>query len=234
MRKTLIIVLSLLLIGASSVALAQYTPGAGIIGSPHDFSNLGSTGGGPGGPGQICKPCHSPHDNGRASNAGPTGLLWNHDVTAATYQMYSSVTLKGTVTATGPEGTSKLCLSCHDGTVAIDAFGDATTPSATVIAPAFKVPRLTGADGGDPTKDLSLKGTHPISIDYTNSLTAGAELKPITSPYGGGQIVDFLENGTDVQCWSCHDVHNGGETFSAPLLRDDVAQSTICIACHIK
>ena len=51
--------------------------------------------------------------------------LWNHKVTTATYTLYSSPTLKATLSQPTHYG-SKLCLSCHDGTVALDSFGGNT------------------------------------------------------------------------------------------------------------
>ena len=59
---------------------------------------------------EICIFCHTPHT---AKKAG----LWNrHDSTAA-YTPYRSTTIKANIGQ--PTGASKLCLSCHDGTVAL-------------------------------------------------------------------------------------------------------------------
>src|ERR1041385_334859 len=60
---------------------------------------------------EVCIFCHTPH---RATGEQP---LWNHAGSAATYTPYSSSTLKAAVGQ--PTGASKLCLSCHDGTVAL-------------------------------------------------------------------------------------------------------------------
>ena len=59
----------------------------------------------------VCIFCHTPH---HASGDGP---LWNHQMSGASYTPYSSSTLKATVGQ--PTGSSRLCLSCHDGTVAL-------------------------------------------------------------------------------------------------------------------
>jgi hypothetical protein len=59
----------------------------------------------------ICIFCHTPH------NATGDGPLWNHQMSSAAYQPYTSSTLKATVGQ--PTGASRLCLSCHDGTVAL-------------------------------------------------------------------------------------------------------------------
>jgi len=46
--------------------------------------------------------------------------LWNHQMSSVTnYIVYTSPTLKAVVGQ--PDGSSRLCLSCHDGTVALAA-----------------------------------------------------------------------------------------------------------------
>lgn len=79
---------------------------------------------------QICIFCHTPH---RAiSNAALIdGPLWNHKLSEATYivnsagQMFYNGTIGNIVLMTSPpdkpDGTSRMCLSCHDGTVGIGA-----------------------------------------------------------------------------------------------------------------
>ena len=70
--------------------------------------------------GDICIFCHSPH-----SLAGQSPL-WNHEMSVAPYTPYSSSTLKATVGQ--PTGASKLCLSCHDGTVALGMVDNRLAP----------------------------------------------------------------------------------------------------------
>lgn len=79
---------------------------AGIAGSDHDFSGEGWAGG------QICIVCHTPHNSDVSVADAP---LWNHEVSTALYTLYSSPTLDATVNQ--PSGASKLCLSCHDGSL---------------------------------------------------------------------------------------------------------------------
>ena len=119
MKKLLILTLVVFMTaGIASFALAVGN-GAGLSGSPHDFSatipDLG---------GEICRICHSPHDHHVAAQNYLNGLLWNHAVTSATYTMYDN-TWSGSLNGAQspqPDGTAKLCLSCHDGTVAVDNF----------------------------------------------------------------------------------------------------------------
>ena len=214
-----------LVLALATPALAQN----GIVGSEHDFStkswNFRK---------EICRVCHVPHDHDRAFKRGLNGLLWNHEVSSATYTMYSSPTLDGAQDAQ-PTGISKLCLGCHDGTVAIDAF-DKNATGTTFIGGSERIPGANYWSGsvGD------LRATHPISITYDETKDKG--LAPKTTTMGGsGTIADVLEGGK-VQCHSCHDVHaEKGEAMPGThLLR--VAQtvdqggtaSGLCLTCHVK
>ena len=117
-----------LLVGGSVWANGK---GLGIAGSPHDFTDGFSaeiTGGVSdetwNNRNEICRVCHVPHDHQKATQSYMNGLLWNHGVSAAVYTMYDaswSSTLNGAQSAQ-PDGTAKLCLGCHDGTVALDTF----------------------------------------------------------------------------------------------------------------
>ncbi|VAW92726.1 Cytochrome c family protein [hydrothermal vent metagenome] len=67
--------------------------------------------------GAVCVYCHTPH----GANAQIDAPLWNRTVAnSSVYQVYDApTTLMRTVSAPGP--TSLTCLSCHDGTIAIDS-----------------------------------------------------------------------------------------------------------------
>jgi len=187
--------------------------GAQITGSEHDFSGQGW------GTNEICQPCHTPHN---ASTTLPV-VLWNHDVTSATYTLYSSPTMNA---QTGqPDGVSKACLSCHDGTVALDAFGGSTTGGVNFIE--------GGANFG-----TDLTNDHPVSFTYNNTLadTDGGLYQPTTTNSGlGGTIAAdmlFGAGNDQVECASCHDVHNAGNQPS--LLLKSNAGSALCLTCHAK
>ena len=66
---------------------------------------------------QVCVFCHTPHG---AQNI-PAAPLWNRNLSGATYTPYTSSSINATDIAAEPGGSSKLCLSCHDGTLAIGA-----------------------------------------------------------------------------------------------------------------
>ena len=67
---------------------------------------------------QICVFCHTPH------NSRTQAPLWNRNDSGGTYTMYWSATMdaySSPAAAPQPNGNSKLCLSCHDGTLALGA-----------------------------------------------------------------------------------------------------------------
>ncbi|MCP4665925.1 MAG: cytochrome C, partial [Deltaproteobacteria bacterium] len=115
--KKLLVVLAVAILGTMGFVSVSY---AVIAGSAHDFSTqpwMAAHNG------QICLPCHTPHNADTSVTDGP---LWNHQVTTvATYTLYTSSTFEATDSGQ-PDGRSKLCLSCHDGTVAVDSFGGVT------------------------------------------------------------------------------------------------------------
>ncbi len=221
---------------------------AGIIGSPHDFSgeswnNKASD------QKTVCSVCHTPH------HADPTaGPLWNHTMSGGGFTMYNNANSPGAdlkaVPDTSPAASSLACLSCHDGTVAVSAYGGSPNPSASGM--------ITNSANIAPGKDLS--HTHPISFTYDATLLTldkwlyNPDSTTVTPPVSGGgafvsgtdmSINGFLLNGNHrVECSSCHDVHNQeGSPFDIvnnPKLVKIVgvdAQdngSLLCRACHNK
>jgi len=211
-RPMLRVLSGLVLAAGSAVAWAGT-----MAGSAHDFSAQGWSAG------QICVPCHTPHKSNIAVADAP---LWNHALTTATFTLYTSPTLNATMTQ--PGGGSKLCFSCHDGTVAINSFGGTT--GTTFIGAGDKI----GPD---------LRSEHPIGFTYDTALaTVDGSLKnpavaTVTIGSGAqtktGTITSTMLFGGKMECASCHDVHN---TFTngGKLLKVASAGSAICIACHSK
>lgn len=237
MKKLFILTLVVLMTaGIASFALANGL-GAGIAGSPHDFSAAAWNG-----RAEICRVCHAPHDHDLIAQSNWTnGLLWNHAVSSATYTMYDSTwssTLDGAQSAQ-PDGTAKLCLACHDGTVAIDTFDKYA--GGTVVMSDFNVGyQIPGANVPLDGANKDLRGTHPISIAYDEA--GDGFLRPAaTTAIGASMIADVLDN-NKVQCSSCHDVHDapGEAVAGSHLLRvaQTVAQggtaSGLCLTCHVK
>jgi len=185
---------------------------AGIQGSAHDFSGAGwSTG-------EICNVCHTPHN----ATAGTDAPLWNHAISVAAYTLYASPTMDVTAEQPAPGGSSRMCLSCHDGTIAIDSFGGRT---GSTLAPAGVI---VGTD---------LSNDHPIGIRWNHQTQAPGELSCLSchdvNNLGGppGKELKFFDG--KVECSSCHDVHNS-RAMDVKLLRKPMAGSQLCRHCHPK
>jgi hypothetical protein len=209
MKKYFILSLALLFV----LALSAVAFGA-ITSSVHDLRTaLGDDD-------QICGVCHSPHDVTNP-NGDPAAPLWGHVTDDTGYTMYSSPAVPD---VGAPSGLSKLCLGCHDGVTALSAYHNYPGTNVDTIAA-----------GGDLTKNLT--GTHPISTP----LQAGPDYRAETLNFATGVISDFLGGGAggNVECSTCHDVHNnteGGEVAAGAgnLLRINNANSALCFGCHIK
>jgi predicted CXXCH cytochrome family protein len=179
---------------------------AGIRGSGHDFSGSGW------GSTEICIFCHTPH-NAKTPQLAP---LWNHQSTAATYTVYSSPTMHQTPVQ--PRDGSKVCLSCHDGTVAIDSYGARAGGSMM---------------SGSANLGTDLSNDHPVSVLWSHE-TAGAGvpctnchiLHPMT--YVGLPFFDHY-----LECATCHEPHNKFPA-NTKMLRKTLSGSVLCLNCHGK
>ncbi|MHB8482530.1 MAG: cytochrome c3 family protein [Nitrospiria bacterium] len=118
---------------------------------------------------EICVFCHTPHGANQAAAASIQAPIWNRQLSSSQYTLYDQVWSKsfdGKLNLGAPTGYSRLCLSCHDGTVALGAVinkpgsGGYTDPlSSTFNNSSFKMTY----QGGDvypsgPQQDPSLRG----------------------------------------------------------------------------
>jgi len=186
-------------------------PADTILGSKHDLSIAGP------GPvkaateSEVCLFCHTPH------RGVPDTPLWNHALSQVSYTPYQSSTTKATIGQ--PTGASKLCLSCHDGTVALGMVTSRLQPiemrNGVITMPPG--PSNLGTD---------LSDDHPVSFTYDNALvTANGQLRdPAT-------LIDKvrLDHNNQMQCTSCHNPHD--DRFGKFLVEDNYA-SALCVSCH--
>lgn len=153
---------------------------------------------------QICVFCHTPH------NSVPHSALWNRKDPTTTFGRYSSSSLVIRNYAGAnygePNGSSRLCLSCHDG---VTALGDLFSgPSVDFGANAY----ISGIAKFDTTK-VKL-GHHPVSFKYDDSSLVTA-LNNKTGKYGGAGTYQLpavpsispLDKQNRMQCTTCHDPH---------------------------
>jgi predicted CXXCH cytochrome family protein len=202
--KLFFIGIALLLAGALMFSLyGGKTQAAGITGTDHDFSGRGW------GSNQVCIFCHVPH-NATGNTLAP---LWSHAATVASFTPYASSTLNATVAQ--PAGVSKACLSCHDGTVAIDTYGTRTG---------------TNMITGGALLGTNLSNDHPVSFTYDGALaTADGGL---ATPASASQVVAGIPlYSGKLECGSCHNVHDNA---NGSFLRMANTGSALCLKCHTK
>jgi len=178
---------------------------------------------------RICLMCHTPH------NSDPAGPLWNHKLSGATYTPYSSSTLNA---APGqPTGSSKLCLACHDGTIAVGAL--LNMPGAvqgyTGMGDPFydgTIPGLENMITGAANLGIDLSDDHPISFVYDLAL-AGYSLELNDPAVLTAEV--RLDGNNELQCTSCHDPHDDTNTkFLRKGFTEGGFGSPLCIECHNK
>jgi len=184
---------------------------------------------------QVCVFCHTPH--GASTTATP---LWNRKVAtdasySQSYVLYDSSTLdakqvQGSLEQ--PGGSSKLCLSCHDGTVAVgnvnvlNGTSPVTNPktnSTIAMTGGPNMPTGAGASTGF-TRNLGddLTNDHPISVSYNDALASrdgelrtpstNATLIGVRTPTSKPKLKlektgAAGDNLAQVQCATCHDPH---------------------------
>lgn len=199
--------------------------GRGVNASPHNLSV--------GGPNpayafdeiRVCVFCHTPH------NASTTTLapLWNRELPVENqYTMYQSpnFNLKVPNASSMPTGASRICLSCHDGTLALNRYGGA------VLGKQGPAKFLTGKTN----LTTNLSDDHPISFPYDDALALSAHLVSPSTLTGPVK----LDRSGYVQCTSCHNAHdnefgnflvmNNGDATKPGY--NPTTPSPLCIACH--
>jgi len=164
-----------------------------------------------------CLYCHVPHSGVQ----NPNPALWSQTLSAQSYTTYSSTTLHNTSQQPTLGADSSLCLSCHDGTVAVGQ----TQPSGQI--------QMTGSMFPQDVFGSNLQGSHPFSLKLP--LVDAADLVP--SLVASGKTADPLQavkliNG-DVECTSCHTPHSQAiDMVSKNFLVRDSSGGQMCLSCH--
>lgn len=241
--------------GVIAMTMAGTSWGAGgVEGSVHDFSTNSVWNARKG----VCSVCHTAHGTDDAQLVP----LWAHATSenAGSFTLYESPTLNATDMGQ-PGGASLACLSCHDGSVAVNqGISGLITNSSDVAGQSAVMIDAAAQIGPD------LHTTHPISFTYDAALAAadgGLEnpmvyaignsksnltvtTAPVPTSWSGtslsGKTIDqamLIDH--KMQCSSCHDVHRleGSSPSSGILARLSGSDSTgrgslLCRTCHIK
>ena len=221
-----------MVLGVAAVALTLGLSGyvmADIVGTAHDFSGEGWS------DGEICKPCHTPHNADTTVTDAP---LWNHTLTTATYTLFDGTA--SVATADALDGRSILCMSCHDGTVALDSFGG--TSGTQIIS-------NNGARlGQDLTDDHPVGATavYP-NVPWMHDPAFNNDYNPATG-WNSTANEGFISHGMDLQvmdvdgtpehvvsCTTCHEPHSRtGFEHMLWVSQSDTVGSGLCLTCHDK
>lgn len=258
MKKTYLLLMVVLLTFAL-VAIAISAPINNVTGTRHNLSTSGTGSYKSTNEDQICVFCHTPHQSGTS-----TDPLWNHSNSthSGSYGIYASDTLNAgvndlnTLVAISGNGTaaSNLCMSCHDGTQAINAQYN---PSNDLNG---ANPTMGGS--GSTITSAAMIGTdlsndHPVNFSYTQALAIsdGGLVDPTTVatcvtgnyttalgqfatdyPTAGSLGAKLAPSGS-FQCSSCHGAHiyyGGSQSGYSPFLKVNNVGSGLCLSCHCK
>jgi cytochrome c553 len=246
MKKILVSAVALGCLGVAGAAFAGLNAQSGVNGSLHDMNAV--VGVNADSMGRVCVFCHTPHNAETNTGLGDNAPLWNRNAGTAPYTPYVWVTplnkkddlgnIFEVMTDTEAlQGPSRLCMSCHDGTIAVDQHGKAYAQAGTKVMGAINSGR---ADlGGDLTK------THPIGFNYVNirlwrnsqasngdgtdteivdpaksfatdvAISADNTYNVVTRA-GAKKISDVLYQNEIMTCASCHEVHNKENAIQDP------------------
>jgi hypothetical protein len=216
-------------IALMALALMAQNVSAGITGSLHDFGSLGWA------KNQICLPCHTPHNAIVRDSSGVVlrGPLWNHTLsTNVTYKLYVDPETGNEVTGQ-VDTNSRLCLSCHDGTVAPDSFGGLT--GTQQMADRWLVGKNADLTNDHPIGDAAIWPTPNPAYLVDPALRATAGIMPLR-PMSDGRLA--------VGCTSCHEPPNRKNQLHMLWVKNDgpattvdgraVSGSALCMNCHKK
>ena len=192
--KKLVLTSVLAVFAMSGVATAD------VKNSLHDLSNMAASN-------NICIYCHTPH-----SALNSNAPLWNRNLPGGPFTLYSSDTIDMTINA--PRGVTLACLSCHDGSIALDAFGGSAGAGNFITAA-----RQIGPD---------LSAEHPVSVDYDPTQDVGKFNTQASAETAGLNFYGGA-GGDDLECATCHNPH---DTTNGMLLRISNVASALCLTCH--
>jgi predicted CXXCH cytochrome family protein len=205
---------ALLILSVTAYTFGQAPLSGDVLGA-HNLS-LGGTSPIKGGL-DPCLYCHVPHSGVQ----NPNPALWSQTLSTQSYSTYTSTTLHNTTQQPLLGADSSLCLSCHDGTVAVGQ----TQPYGQV--------KMTGSMYAQDVFGTNLQGSHPFSLKQP--LVDAPDLVPtlVSSHTTADPLnaVKLINN--NVECTSCHTPHNQAiDMVSKNFLVRDSSSGQMCLACH--
>lgn len=200
----------------AGLLFAQANNKSSIMNTKHDFRATSSAPVRSVSAKDACVFCHTPH------NAAPGSYLWNHQLSTRDFPVYNSSTLQSTVSAILPQDTSKLCLSCHDGTIAL---GDTVNDGSIAFAQGGGYTLPAGA-ASNLAGDQTFADDHPFG--FVPQIGPETVNPPALDPV-------HLDKNGKLQCTSCHDPHReDADPTSRKFLVKSNQASALCLSCHQK
>lgn len=210
---------------------------------------------------EICVFCHTPHGAVNAAT-GPTAPLWNKaSPNTANYTVYTSGTMQGT-SVPGATSMSLACLSCHDGTQAMDNMvnapgGSGYTAGGAQMAGTWSnttdtTAGVMQAGAGVVMLGTDLSNDHPIMMKYCGGGAAvgsaagcsDTDFAAVDSSATGSFFVGAAgQQRNKMRLYGaavadatveCGSCHDPHNSQTKTFLRTDNAGSAVCLTCHVK
>lgn len=258
MKKTTLLTAFSLLFLTVVDAAAFNGPGDGVLGSVHDMRYAAGAVDF-GGNDRVCAFCHTPHHAQLETDPNAYYPLWSRQLDTEAFEPYTSPTMSAAdwYFADIAIGPSRLCMSCHDGSIAPDQHYNFPGVLPPLVADGWGQPGIGAGDS-------RLLDDHPIGFNYhevaigpvsgepASGIVAGRSdfqdpwirsaasgtLRYFGNPYEI-RVIDRLYQGQYMTCATCHDVHNkmnADEPSAAMnyLVLSPQRDSSLCLTCHIK
>jgi len=219
--------------------------------NPHNLS-AGSTGVQAVSEQRICIFCHTSH-NAKTDADLINAPLWNHSLSSAVYNVLSPNTVvtgsytSGVVnmlsTPSAPDGSSRLCLGCHDGTVGIGSVGSELVP----IAMNTSASACLAADGKLSSSCASYIGNdlttkHVVSIPMNDTLKTASisncgiagQTTKLQYPWEGamGSVVLLRPTGKTLPIDGSQGIPGGSAGMPASKYNTGYNYGVQCSTCH--
>ncbi|MCK5222572.1 MAG: hypothetical protein KAR14_13385, partial [Candidatus Aminicenantes bacterium] len=114
----------------------------------------------------VCVFCHTTH----SPSGKQKGPLWNRETGGVIYTLYESSSLYSLVGQ--PDGSSKLCLSCHDGTISLGHVLNRSKEFSISNSDLGKIPRNRPSNLSSDISD-----DHPVSFNSDAAVSTSPDLK---------------------------------------------------------
>jgi cytochrome c553 len=233
MKRNILALLAVCSLGAATAAFGAAARGDGVVGGPHDMTTYGYVDN----QARVCAFCHTPHH--AAQTGGEYLPLWSRAEDTKPFNVaYNSSTINASAlqeaTTDKAIGPTRLCMSCHDGTIAPDQHYGASAGATALTGDNFS---LVGNGAGVGSGAAGLTNDHPVGFDYVAvaigpetgiapdlaTLQAAAN-DPNADAWIRNPNARFLDNTQQLKisdrlyvaangsaymtCATCHDVHN--------------------------